>query len=137
MSNAQRLAAVENAVVSLAESVGRIALAVQNAPQFSTPAAVAEAVAPTTEAPKVSLVKEPVVSPEDALLNKTGLKRATGGHAVLSGETLVACARVLKTGTPEIVAVTRDNLKARNVTHILVARDGAEVVTQYLYTPKA
>lgn len=105
--------------------------------QHATSAPVAEA----TKTKPVTLVKaEPVKTPSDVLkeaVEAQGLAFARGGRTVLTTEHLTAAVRVLKTGTPEILPVSNVRLEKRNVTHIAIGRDGASVITQYVYKPEA
>ena len=105
--------------------------------QHATSAPVAEA----TKTKPVTLVKaEPVKTPSDMLkeaVEAQGLAFARGGRTVLTTEHLTAAVRVLKTGTPEILPVSNVRLEKRNVTHIAIGKDGASVITQYVYKPES
>lgn len=110
--------------------------------QHATPTAVAEATAPTKKGAKVvTLVKtEPVKTASDLLKEFTeaqGLAFARGGRLVTDTEHLTAMVRVLKTGTPEIHEVRNSSLEKRNVTHVAFGRDGAKVISQYVYKPES
>lgn len=87
---------------------------------FSTPTAVVEAVE---------------VDPVQELLQAHGVRFAKGGRTYLSREDLIAASRVLKTGTPELVATTNESLTKRGITHTVLFRDGDTVVSQFAYRP--
>ena len=105
--------------------------------QHATSAPVAE----VTKTKPVTLVKaEPVKTASDVLkeaVEAKGLAFARGGRTVLTTEHLTAAVRVLKTGTPEILPVANVRLEKRNVTHIAIGKDGASVITQYVYKPES
>lgn len=92
--------------------------------QFSTTAPVAEAV-----------VVE--IDPVEELLTQNGLRYAKGGRSYFTKEALTAAARVLKTGTPEVVAVDRESLAKRGITHLVLFREDGQVVSQFAYAPSA
>lgn len=92
--------------------------------QFATAAPVAEVV-------------EAQIDPVEALLSTHGLRYARGGRSYLTTEALAAAARVLKTGTPEVVQVSRESLAKRGITHLVLFRDGEDVATQFAFRPTA
>lgn len=100
----------------------------QGAPQ----ATVAE---PTTAAkPTKAPAKkaEPEVAPQDALIEKLGLRYGKGS-TVLSAEGIKAAARVLKSGTPEAIAKEEGN-----GSHVILFRtDKGNLRIQNAFTPKA
>lgn len=99
--------------VSSPAFVAAVAAAVQAtlASQQSTPAAVAEAV---------------TVDPVQALVDKHGLSFAKGGRAYLTLDAFTAGARVLKTGTPEVVkAADEKSHERRSVSHVVLFRTEA------------
>lgn len=113
------------------EALTAIVAALANNAQHSTPAAVVEAVKPAA-APAVESASDKL----KAHVESKGLAFARGGRTVLSTEALTAAVRVLKTGTPEILPVT-ESLNKRGVVGLAIGRDGKNVITQYLFDPKA
>lgn len=117
------VAQVAAQVNTLAESVAQLTAVIQG--QHATPAPVAEKV--------VTLV--PAVDPVTALVQEKGFAFAKGGRAYLTLNAATAVARVLKTGTPEIVAAADENSnKRRNVTHqVLFRTENGSVGVHPLY----
>lgn len=112
-----------NAVVAAA-----VAQALAAAGVGATATAVAEKVAAKPAEPEV----DPLVS----FVNGKGYALARGGRTYLDKATLAAAARVLATGTSEIVPVKKAALIRRNVTGVVVFRsDEAEVGTSFVYRP--
>lgn len=105
--------------------------------QHSTTTTVAEAV--TAAAPVVAAKPVPVKTASDLLkehVESKNLAFARGGRTVLTTQALEAAVRVLRTGTPEILPVS-ERLEKRNVVGLAIGRDGATVITQYVYDPSA
>lgn len=75
------------------------------------------------------------VDPVQALVAGRGLSFAKGGRAYLTLHAAQAVARVLKTGTPEIVAAAGEKSEERrSVTHLAVWRtEGGNVAFHPLY----
>jgi hypothetical protein len=140
----------------IAEQVGK-ALA-----QFSTPTAVAEVITLPTQASKASKkaaktaakpAPAPVVEiPETPAVVATvasvagdklksfvegkSLAFAKGGRTNLNTDALSAIARVLKTGTPEIVTMTNEALVKRGIVGLAIGLNGTDgVITQYVFDP--
>jgi hypothetical protein len=81
-------------------------------------------------APKTAKAEAPAVPAHETLIAERGLAWAKGG-VNLSEEAIVACARVAKTGKPEIVAAT-----GQGITHVVVyRREDGKVRIHNLYTP--
>lgn len=131
------------ALVTQGEALASI-LSLLQAGQHSTPAPVVDAV---TAKPAVEPAPEPVVetppSAADQLLAfvaDKGLAFAKGGRTYQNADMLKAAVRVLKTGTPEVLAYGDGSiLGKRGVSHIAMGRadDGKSVFTQFCYTPSA
>lgn len=116
--------------------LGLVAQAVQQNPQvlgqFATTLGVAQAVA--APAPEVK-----VETPRDrayAHAKDKGYGFTKGGEVVVSADTLQAAARVLRTGTPEIVAAPdTDSLRKRGITHIVAYKvDDTTVAFHQLFS---
>jgi hypothetical protein len=133
--------------------------------QFATPTAVATVTQLPTQASKASkkaakaaskpapvatpapVVETPVVVATPASLAGDTLKSfvegknlafAKGGRTNLDQASLAAIARVLKTGTPEIVTVTTESLVKRGIVALAVGLNGqGGVITQYIFNPSA
>ena len=74
----------------------------------------------------------PEVEPQDALMDKLGIRYGKGS-TVLTPEAIKAAARVLKTGAPEAIAKDEGN-----GSHVVIFRtDKGNVRVQNAYTPKA
>lgn len=92
----------------------------------ATATAVAEKAAPA----------KPDVDPLVEFVGSKGYALARGGRAYFTKDTLAAMARVLNTGTSEIVAVTKESLVRRGVTGVVVFRSAdGEVATSHVYKP--
>lgn len=108
--NANKQATTQTVDVNSPEFQAAVAAGVQAAlaSAQNTPAAVAQA----TE-----------VDPVQALVAEKGLKFAKGGRTYLTLPAATAVARVLKTGTPEVVeAAGERSEKRRSVTHLVLFR---------------
>lgn len=92
--------------------------------QFATPTAVAQVVAP---APTQVTSKDLA----DNLVAQSGLSHGKG-RVYATGEILTAAARVLKTGTPEIV---RTSGKGKTPAVVIFREDSGDVAIQNLYNP--
>lgn len=63
---------------------------------------------------------------------------AKGGRTYLDNASLEGIARVLKTGAPEIVPITSEQLNKRGIVGLAIGRDGGKgVLTQYVFDPAA
>lgn len=121
--DAERVAALV-ATGKFTEAQARSIVAAAAQPQHFTPTVPAQA-APAKAEPVTSKAQA------DVLVTQQGLAHAKG-RVYLTGAMLEAGARVLKNGTPEIIASSG----AGRTTHVLIFRtDGGDLAAQNLYKP--
>lgn len=102
-----------------------------------TPAPVAEPVVETPAEPVVKVTTASLAG--DSLMQFVEGKKlafAKGGRTNLDRPALAAVARVLKTGTAEVVSVTAEALVKRGISGLAIGLNGeGGVLTQYVYDP--
>lgn len=102
--------------------------------QLVTPVAPAPAPAPVVKATPASVAGDQLM----AFVESKGLAFARGGRTHLDRDALSAIARVLKTGTSEVVTIKREALTKRGIVGLAIGLDGeGGVITQYAFNPSA